>query len=101
MSIPPSTKLEIQPRKARQWRSDASSRWQRFVSRFTRENVISHLKTLAWVVPLTLLIWIYAEREQVDTPEDVAVPFELFSVDRGRVVSLPAPQDKNLILTLQ
>jgi hypothetical protein len=99
MSNPPSPKLQYQPR--RNWRNDAGHRWHRFASRFTRENVVSHLKTIAWVIPLTMLIWIYAEREQVDTPEDVAVPFELFSADRSRVVSLKPPQDKNLILKLQ
>jgi len=35
------------------------------------------LKTLAWVCPLTLLIWVYAEREQISEPTygDVAVHF--------------------------
>jgi hypothetical protein len=31
----------------------------------TREKVYEGLKTLGWVVPLTLLIWIYAERQQL------------------------------------
>ena len=50
---------------SRTWRDDVSAEWTRFTSGFTRENIISNLKTLAWVVPLTLLIWIWAEREQV------------------------------------
>ena len=94
------TPLSYQPRKQRQWRVEAAAEWHRFASRFTREAVISNLKTLAWVVPLTLLIWIYAEREQVGTQKDVSVPFEL-ATDPSRFVSLAdtrPPQDKNLIL---
>src|SRR3954454_16085515 len=84
------------------WRDSATSYWRRNTANVTREQVISNLKTLAWVVPLTLLIWIYAEREQVATTKDVAAPFELVSVDPGRVVSLArATQDRNFILELQ
>ena len=75
----------------------------RFINGFTRDNVIGHMKTLAWVIPLTLLIWIWAEREQVQPAKDVSVPFELVSPDANRVVNnadttlfskdSPAPQD--------
>ena len=37
-------------------------RWAR--DTFSREQLLSSLKALAWVAPLTLLIWIYAERQQ-------------------------------------
>lgn len=37
-------------------------RWAR--DTFTREQMVSALKQLAWVAPLTILIWAYAEREQ-------------------------------------
>ncbi|HYO09983.1 MAG TPA: hypothetical protein VER17_13515 [Tepidisphaeraceae bacterium] len=96
----PSITYEARPR-LRTWRDDISAEWTRFASGFTRENIVSNLKTLAWVVPLTLLIWIYAEREQVAPAKDVAVPFELTSVDADRAVSLKPPQDKNLVLELQ
>src|SRR5438105_1454493 len=83
------------------WRDQLTFNWRRFASRFTREAVISNLKTLAWVVPLTLLIWIYAEREQVASMKDVAVPFDLVSIDPNVSVSLSRTQDKNLLLELQ
>src|SRR5205807_2622098 len=74
--------ISYQPKRpSRTWRDEAATTWHRFGARFTRENVISNLKTLAWVVPLTLLIWIYAEREQVATTKDVAVPFDMVSLD--------------------
>ncbi len=93
--------LSYQPRPTRRWRDEAAAEWHRFAARFTRENIISNLKTLAWVVPLTLLIWIYAEREQVASMKDVSVPFELASVDPNVSVSLSRAQDKNLLLELQ
>src|SRR3954464_14096511 len=84
----------------RSWRDDVSAEWVRFRSRLTRDNIISNLKTLAWVVPLTLLIWIWAEREQVQPAKDVVVPFELTSVDANRVITLKGSQDSNLVLEL-
>src|SRR5690348_958680 len=93
--------LSYHARQARRWRDEAAAEWHRFAARFTRENIISNLKTLAWVVPLTLLIWIYAEREQVASMKDVSVPFELASVDPNVAVSLSRAQDKNLLLELQ
>ncbi len=36
---------------------------------FTGEKLGESLRTLVWVVPITLLIWIYAEREQIVYPE--------------------------------
>src|SRR3954465_8937039 len=85
------------------WRDSATSYWRRNIGNITREQVVSNLKTLAWVIPLTLLIWIYAEREQVGTQKDISVPFEL-APRPNRAVSLVdtrPPQDKNLILELQ
>jgi hypothetical protein len=46
--------------------SRASDRFWRLFS--SREKVIENLKTLVWVIPITLVIWIYAEREQVIAP---------------------------------
>jgi hypothetical protein len=73
-------------------------RWSR--DTFTRENVVSNLKTLAWVVPLTFLVWVYAEREQISTYKDEPLPFELVSLDPNRTVTL-SRGDKNLIVDLQ
>src|SRR5213078_3233363 len=93
--------ISYEPRPKRNWRDDLQGNWNRFAARFTRENVISNLKTLAWVVPLTLLIWIYAEREQVATTKDVAVPFDVVSVDPNVAIRVRSPADQNLILELQ
>ena len=39
-------------------------RWAR--DTFSREQLVSNLKSIAWVIPLTILIWVYAERAQQD-----------------------------------
>ncbi|HXE56107.1 MAG TPA: hypothetical protein VN541_23985 [Tepidisphaeraceae bacterium] len=60
--------------------------WAR--STFSRESLISSFKSLLWVAPLTVLIWIYAEREQLVTQPMVGVAIEAPSAEAGRVVSL-------------
>jgi hypothetical protein len=45
--------------------------WSR--ATFSRESYMSSLRSLLWVVPLTVLIWIYAEREQVVTVSNVTI----------------------------
>ncbi|MEA2708119.1 MAG: hypothetical protein QOF78_720 [Phycisphaerales bacterium] len=86
------------PTSTRSWRDDVYAEWNRFRASLTRENLIAKAKTLAWVAPLTLLIWIYAEREQVAIYNDEPVPFELVSGNDGRFITLK--QDTNLILKL-
>src|SRR5678815_3677884 len=100
MADSPQTSRPTGPRaaSAHTWRDDVSAEWHRFRNSLTRENLIAKAKTLAWVAPLTLLIWIYAEREQVAEYKDEPVPFELVNNDDSRYVSLK--QDENLILNL-
>src|SRR5438094_8803624 len=44
-----------------------------------RQRAIRKLRTFLWVAPLTVLIWVYAEREQVTELNDVRVPIEVRS----------------------
>ncbi|HWB53060.1 MAG TPA: hypothetical protein VG722_02670 [Tepidisphaeraceae bacterium] len=80
------------------WRYGGRRRpWQSI----TRENVIDWLRTLAWVVPLTLLIWIWAEREQLArTPSPVAIPIALRTASPNVVVHLKSPGDGNVMAEL-
>ena len=70
----------------------------------TREKIVEGLKTLAWVIPLTVLIWVYAEREQLvqaKSPNVFSVPVHIYSHDAARDVE-PAgdsPVTVNLKLT--
>ena len=79
----------------------AAERARRFQRRFTRQNVVSFLKTLAWVVPLTLLIWIYAEQEQLVTATNVPATIDVQSTDPGRTVTLLSPREKMILCDLR
>lgn len=68
---------------------------------FTRESVINGLKTFAWVAPLTILIWIYAEREQVTTMSDQAVPIDVRISGSNKIATLVNPPDRNITLDLR
>ena len=51
--------------------SSAVDRFRRMIP--AREKAIDVAKTMVWVIPLTLIIWIYAEQEQViATPANVS-----------------------------
>jgi hypothetical protein len=64
------------------------------------DQFVNFLKNLLWVVPLTLLIWIYAEREQTVTLPTEPVSIDVRTNDHNRLVDLRFPQDKNIIVEL-
>ena len=69
-------------------RDRADALWSWVVRTFTSENVLSGLRTLAWVGPLTILIWVYAEREQVLVKPGATIPITVKSTDPTRIVRL-------------
>jgi hypothetical protein len=77
--------------------------WSRGWARrhMNREKVVAFLKNILWVAPLTVLIWIYAERQQEDTRPQVTLPVEVISSDPTKVVRIVNPSDKNVVLTLK
>ncbi|HEY1629363.1 MAG TPA: hypothetical protein VGF52_05860 [Tepidisphaeraceae bacterium] len=75
----------------------ALGRWGR--QSMSRSNLLAGLKTLSWLVPLTLLIWIYAEREQIDKADNISIPIEIQSVDYNKHISLQM-EDKNVVAEL-
>src|SRR3954468_1930194 len=58
-------------------------------------------KTFLWVAPLTGLIWIYAEREQIDRADGVRVPIKLVSKSTDRIITIVEPTDRMLTLDIQ
>jgi hypothetical protein len=64
------------------------------------KKTLDGLKTLAWVAPLTILIWIYAEREQSIPVTNVTFPIEVRVSDSNRLVTLKDPADHNVVATL-
>jgi hypothetical protein len=64
------------------------------------DRLASFFKTLLWVGPLTLLIWIYAERQQqVKTPQ-VTIPVEVEG-DQNMFVRITKPSDGNVVVTVK
>lgn len=54
---------------------------------FSRAQLVASFKSLLWVVPLTILIWIYAEREQT-SQSPVLIHIEARNSDPNRLVQL-------------
>jgi hypothetical protein len=73
--------------------------WAR--STFSRDSFLASLRSLLWVAPLTLLIWIYAEREQVVPLKGVPVALDTRSNEVGRVVRLLSPAGGTVSLELE
>ena len=73
-------------------------RWAR--DTFNREQLLSSLRALAWVAPLTLLIWIYAEREQ-QVPGTARFQIAVRSADPTQVAGFVNPSDQNVMANLK
>jgi len=78
----------------------AGSRFRRMFG--AREKLFESVKTLMWVIPLTLLIWIYAERQQqVPNPVVVAgVGIEAQSSNTGITVHINGADEPTVTLKL-
>src|SRR5215212_3927345 len=57
--------------------------------------------TFLWVAPLTALIWIYAEREQIDKFDSVHVRVKLVSRSTDRLITTREPYDRFVSLDIQ
>jgi len=58
-------------------------------------------RTFLWVAPLTALIWIYAEREQISQAPDVRVQINLLSRSTDRIITVKNPTDSMVFLDIQ
>ena len=81
--------LSYPKRPLRKRLASAFRSWAR--STLSRESLVGSLKSLMWVVPLTALIWIYAEREQMVTLTNVAFNVDIRTGDPNRTVRLLSP----------
>src|SRR3954470_1541095 len=66
-------------------------RWVR--RHLTTSALIDGLKTAAWVVPLTILIWIYAEQEQASSELGQPILVEVASSAPDKIITLLRPGD--------
>lgn len=60
---------------------------------FTRQRIMNFLKTLALTVPLTLLLWVYAEREGA-VPQTLTVPLTISTSAPDRIAWLQGSEDR-------
>jgi len=60
---------------------------------------VEAFKTFLWVAPLTALIWIYAEREQIATAE-VTVQIKLLSKSSDRIITVTSPLERPTKISL-
>src|SRR6185503_12478433 len=75
------------------WSRSVSLMRRRARHLFTRQQFAASLRSLAWVAPLTVLIWIYAEREQVAEYKGHTFPVEVKTSDTRSIVTLLSPSD--------
>src|SRR3982751_2273948 len=64
-----------------------------FREAFSKQQLIEGVKAFLWVAPLTILIWIYAEREQLATQKNFPIPVEVRSSDPRQVIEIVSPLD--------
>ncbi|MGD1278818.1 MAG: hypothetical protein ABR964_16515 [Tepidisphaeraceae bacterium] len=100
-STPPQPPWQKRPTVVDYYARKAVERARRLHRGFTRQNIVAFLKTLVWVVPLTLLVWIYAEQEQLVTATNVQATIEVRSTDPNRTVTLLSPQEKMILCDLR
>jgi hypothetical protein len=70
--------------------------WAR--NNFTREQLWSATKSFAWIAPLSVLIWVYAEREQIRPPVRQTIPITVRTSDPRQVVTILRPAGEQAIL---
>src|SRR5688572_1594835 len=93
---PAALTAEVKPRTLEY--SATESRWHRMARHMpSGEQIVSFLRTLIWVAPLTLLIWIYAEREQTVTVSSAPFHVEVKTTAANHIVTLSYPQDGMLV----
>jgi hypothetical protein len=68
----------------------AFAAWARHT--FSVASLISGLKSLVWVAPLSVMIWIYADRQLTPAPLTVSIPIIPRSPDSTRIVRLVEPE---------
>src|SRR5690348_16152530 len=79
------------PQFLRNWRQ-GFRRWAR--DTFNREQFVTSLDSLACVAPLSILIWVYAERTQGREESHQSVPFHISTNDVRQVVTVIRPAEQ-------
>jgi hypothetical protein len=73
----------------------------RYERRSIGARLLGALRTFLFVAPLTLLIWIYADRELIVKLDDIGVAISVKSSQSDRIVTLLSPTDGQIHLDLE
>ena len=65
-----------------------------------RDKILDVMKTLVWVIPLTILLWVYAERETSAPPEKIIIPIGVRIGTPDKIVTLIDPADSKITATI-
>ena len=58
---------------------------------WTRERFAEIARTLVWVIPLTLLVWVWAQDQQIEQIVQQNIPLQIEHVDGQRVIEILDP----------
>jgi hypothetical protein len=78
----------------------ATAEARRFKEGFTRENIIAFLRTLVWTIPITVIIWVYAEQQTSIPLTHAPVKIAVKSSDPTKIATLVQPADAEIICDL-
>src|SRR5215218_435457 len=80
------------------WFGSSLRRWVR--NHTTADALSDGLKTATWVVPLTILIWVYSEQEQRSEEKNQPVLINVRTTESDRVVSIIGRNDDVPTITM-
>jgi hypothetical protein len=67
----------------------------------TAQRVNEFMRTMVWVAPLTILIWIYAEREQISVAPEVSFPVQVRISSSDRVATIADLSHRSVTVELE
>lgn len=58
-------------------------------------------RTMLWVAPLTVLIWVYAEREQIASVPDITIQIQVKAAATDRIATIASSSEHTLTMELE
>ena len=98
--MPPTLTTQLPAPKRSALNYFASATRRSFRDAFSREQLVAGFKAFLWVAPITALIWVYAEREQVAALPNFPIPIEVTSDNGRHVITVRSLADGNLTADL-
>lgn len=64
------------------------------------KKLLNVVRNLTWVVPLTILVWLYAEREQIDPQRGIVIPISVTTERTDRVATIVRPEERTVTIDI-